>query len=224
MFCMKMFRLVLVIALLLSSSATYPQSSFSKSNFAIGLTTGYNNGMGFQGNLLLKNFAEEFPFNIKLSFGVSFMDPGKSAEARKIFINDATNGTPEKRGKLLDLRADFLYNFTGRTYFYAGPRYAMSTGNFNYIGGNEDFDVTSNQWGAGVGVDNYFRISQALDLIFSFGYDYFFISTLYGHDTSYSPDGEDVNGREDFTFQDADDAINQPKHNVKAMIGLSYNL
>ena len=220
---MKMFRLVLVIALLLSSSATYPQSSFSKSNFAIGLTTGYNNGMGFQGNLLLKNFAEEFPFNIKLSFGVSFMDPGKSAEARKIFINDATNGTPEKRGKLLDLRADFLYNFTGRTYFYAVPRYAMYTGNFNYIGGNEDFDVTSNQWGAGVGVDNYFRISQALDLIFSFGYDYFFISTLYGHDTSYSPDGEDVNGREDFTFQDADDAINQPKHNVKAMIGLSYN-
>jgi hypothetical protein len=60
-------------------------------------------------------------------------------------------------------------------------------------------------------------------LIFSFGYDYFFISTLYGHDTSYSPDGENVNGREDFTFQDADNAINQPKHNVKAMIGLSYN-
>ena len=221
---MKMFRLAVLIAFLLSSSATYSQSSFSKSNFAVGLTTGYNNGVGFQGNLLLKNFAEEFPFNIKLSFGLSFMDPGKSAEARKIFINDATNGTPEKNGKLLDFRADFLYNFAGRTYFYAGPRYVMYTGNFNYIGGNEDFDVTSNQWGAGVGVDNYFRISQAIDLIFSFGYDYFFISTLYGHDTSYSPDGENVNGREDFTFQDADNAINQPKHNVKAMIGLSYNL
>lgn len=220
---MKMFRLVVIAALIFSANTIFPQNNFTRSNFAVGLMGGYNHGMGFQGNFLLKNFAEEFPFNIKIGFGVSFMDPGKSAEVRQIFINDATNGTPTKGGKLLDFRADFLYNFAGRTYFYAGPRYTMFTGNFNYIGGNEDFDVTTNQWGAGAGVENYFRISQALDLMFSFGYDFFFTSTLYGHDTSYSPDGEDINGREDFTFQDADEAINQPKHNVKAMVGLSYN-
>jgi hypothetical protein len=99
----------------------------------------------------------------------------------------------------------------------------MFTGNFNFVGGNEDFDITSNQWGAGIGVENYFRITPALDLVFSFGYDYFFSSTLYGHDTSYSPDGQDVNGRKDFTFEDADNAVNQPKHNIKAMVGLGYN-
>jgi hypothetical protein len=62
-----------------------------------------------------------------------------------------------------------------------------------------------------------------LDLVFSLGYDYFFTSSLNGHDTSYSPDNENVNDRQGFTFQDADDAINQPKHNLKAMVGLSYN-
>ena len=37
------------------------------------------------------------------------------------------------------------------------------------------------------------------------------------------PDGQNVNDRKNFTFADADEAINQPKHNVKAMAGLSYN-
>jgi hypothetical protein len=46
---------------------------------------------------------------------------------------------------------------------------------------------------------------------------------LYGHDTSYSPDGENVNDRKGFTFEDADNAVNQPKHNLKAMVGLGYN-
>lgn len=212
-----------LVFLLSLTIVTLPQNINSRTALAGGLQFGYSNGIGFQGNLVLKNFAEGFPFNIKISMGLSFLDPGKTAEARAIFINDAANGVPEKGGRLIDFRADFLYNFAGRTYIYAGPRFAMFKGNFNFIGGNEDFDVTSNQWGAGIGLENYFRISPVLDLVFSFGYDYFFSSTLYGHDTSYSPDGQDVNGRKNFTFEDADKAINQPKHNLKAMAGLSYN-
>lgn len=217
----KLYLLIIVFAI--CSELILAQKFNSPTNIAGGISFGYNNGLGFQGSLLLKNIAEGFPFNIKIGLGLSFLDPGKPAEAREIFINDATNGVPEKAGKLIDFRADFLYNFSGRNYLYAGPRFAMFTANFNYVGGNENFDVTSNQWGAGIGVENYFKVSPVLDLVFNLGYDYFFSSTLYGHDTSYSPDGQDVNARKDFTYTDADNAVNQPKHNIKAMVGLSYN-
>jgi hypothetical protein len=218
-----MKRILMLIVCICTLSTIFPQNYNPRTTVSGGVQAGYSNGLGFQGNFMLKNFAEGFPFDIKISAGLSFLDPGKSAEARELFINDATDGVPEKGGKLTDLRADFLYNISGRTYVYAGPRFAMFTGNFNYVGGNEDFDVTSNLWGAGIGIENYFRMAQALDLVFSFGYDYFFSSTLHGHDTSYSPDGENVNGRKNFAFADADEAINQPKHNVKAMVGISYN-
>lgn len=220
---MKRVCLLVFLGFLIISQSTLPQNIYNRTSVAGGFLVGYNNGVGFQGSVLLKNFAEGLPVNLKIGLGFSFLNPGKAAEAREIFINDATNGVPEKAGRLIDFRADFLYNITGRTYISIGPRFSMFTGNFNYVGGNEDFDITSNQWGAGLGVENYFRISPALDLVFSLGYDYFFASTLYGHDTSYSPDNENVNDRENFTFQDADDAINQPKHSLKAMVGLNYN-
>jgi hypothetical protein len=201
----------------------FAQNFNPRTNIAGGVFFGYNNGVGFGGNVLLKNLAEGFPFNIKLGVGFSFLNPGKPDAVREMFINDATDGVPEKAGRLVDLRADFLYNFSGRNHLYAGPRFALFTGNFNYVGGNEDFDITSNQWGLGVGAESYFRISPVIDLVFSVGYDYFFSSAFYGHDTFYSPDGEIVNGRKDFTYEDADDAVNQPKHNLKATVGLSYN-
>ena len=220
---MKKVLMLMLIVVFSSLSLTLSQNFNSRTTFASGIQAGYNNGIGFQGSFTIKNLAEGFPFNVKLAVGLSFSDPGIPLKAREIFINDATNGVPEKGGKLVDFRADFLYNIGARTYFYAGPRFTMFTGNFDFVGGNEDFDVTSKQWGAGVGVENYFRISPVLDLVLSFGYDYFFPNTLYAHDTSYSPDGQNVNDRKNFTFADADEAINQPKHNVKAMAGLSYN-
>lgn len=203
--------------------AAFSQSSLQKVAYAAGLQAGYNNGLGFQGSFTIRNLAEDFPFSIKLGVGVSFLDPGIPLDAREIFINDATNGVPEKSGKLIDFRADFLYQLTNRTYLYAGPRFSMFTANFNFIGGNEDFDITTNQWGAGVGVENAFRITPMLDLVFNFGYDFFFASTLYGHDTSYSPDGQNVNQRKDFTYDDADKSVNQPKHSFRVMAGLNYN-
>ena len=54
------------------------------------------------------------------------------------------------------------------------------------------------------------------------GADYFFQGTLKGHDTAYSPDGDDVNPREDYTYDDADNAVNQPKFLGRFMIGINY--
>jgi len=63
------------------------------------------------------------------------------------------------------------------------------------------------------------------------GVDYYFPSTLRGHDTSYSPDNDNVNPHNDnengdipFTYKDADKAIKQPRFMPRAMIGVNYSL
>lgn len=193
-----------------------------------GVQFGLYNGVGGHLMVLVSNFAENFPFSVKLGAGLSYLDAGDPMAARRIFINNNTNGVPEKIGKVYDFNLDFLYRKSVlgliRNYFYVGPRYSLFSANFSYIGGNEDFDVTSSQWGVGIGVENYFRIISNVDLVLNFGYDYYLSETLYGHDTSYNPDGQDVNPREDYTYKDADDAINQPKHQIKALIGFNLTL
>jgi len=221
-----------VILLLMITCSLLGQSkdpSFKRiTHFSVGAQLGLYNGFGTQVNLLISNFADDFPFSAKLGIGLSFMDPGDPIAARRIFINNNTNGIPEESGQAWNFNLDFLYrtSFLGikRNYLYAGPRYTLFTGNFNFIGGNENFDVTSNQWGVGGGLENYFSIVPAIDLVINLGYDYYFSETLHGHDTSYSPNGQDINPREDYTYSDADKAIEQPKHQMKAFIGINYKL
>lgn len=68
-------------------------------------------------------------------------------------------------------------------------------------------------------------------MLVAVGLDYFFNSTLTGHDTSYSPDNDNVNARDDnandnieFTYKDADKAIKQPNFMPRVLIGLVYKL
>jgi hypothetical protein len=226
----RVLKKIIIIVLFVSSillSQKKDHFDYNKTHFSVGVQFGMFNGVGGKINFLTSKFADNFPFSAKFSLGLSSLNAGDALAARKIFINNNTNGIPEQSGSTLNLEMDFMYKYTifhlYRNYFYVGPRYIMFTGNFNYVGGNEDFDVTSNQWGVGVGVENFFRIVPSIDLVLNFGYDYYLSNTLYGHDTSYTPDGTDLNPREDYTFNDADNAINQPQHQLKAMIGFSYN-
>ena len=57
----------------------------------------------------------------------------------------------------------------------------------------------------------------------SLGGEYFFSGTLEGHDAAYSPNGEMINQRENFSYANADHAINQPKLQPKLMMGLNYH-
>ncbi|MCB0274055.1 MAG: hypothetical protein KDI06_04535 [Calditrichaeota bacterium] len=195
-------------------------------NFQIGGETGFNSGVSVKTNVLFRNIAKDFPFMLRAGVGYTALNPGNSAEARRIFINNATNGTPEKRGWLWDMRLDFLYPVKWfslkRGYFYAGPRFSKFTGNFNYVGGNENFDVTSNAWGFGGGLESHFPMTKRFDFILSAGLDYYATRRLQGHDTSYSPDGETINGREDYTYENADNAINQPKLTPHISLGINF--
>ena len=235
---MKIRSSIIIIMLVCLSVGiiTYAQDSNSGNiKFSTGLVTGYNRGYAIQANITLYNFADVFPFELRFAAGYTFLNPGNAADARRIFINNATNGVPEKKGGSFDFRFDVMlrksFLIIDHSYIVFGPRFASFKGNFKFIGGNEDFDVVSKQWGLGGGIENHFKMTQLMDLVFVFGLDYYFPSTLKGHDTSYSPDNDNVNPREDiynddqsFTYKDADKAIRQPRLMPRAMVGLSFNL
>lgn len=224
---MKSILKIFVVLLLFVPFSLLSQNTPRENQFSAGLQLGYYNGFSIGANAKIANFAEDFPLQAKLGFGYTSTSGGNALDARKIFINNNTNGVPEESGDILDFRLDFMYNVnllsTKRTFIVFGPRYTTFTAFFSYIGGNEEFKVESNQWGIGAGLESYFRMSSKFDLVLHAGYDYFFPSKLHGHDTTYSPDDNNVNPREDYKYADADDAINQPKHMLRLMIGFNYN-
>ncbi len=226
----------LIVGVILISSQAYSQVPENKtSQLQASIMTGYSGGFSVQGNILLKNISNDFPFDLRAGIGYSMFNPGIAADARRIFINNATNGVPEKVGSAFDYRLDFMLKKTvfgiSNSYLLIGPRYSSFKGNFKFIGGNEDFDVVSKQWGVGTGFENHFKVSERLEIVFSAGLDFYYPNTLKGHDTSYSPDNDNINPRDDnengdieFVYKDADKAINQPKFVPRAMIGFSLKL
>jgi len=224
-------KATLILGLILSlNSALMAQTNpgaDSKAHFSAGLLMGYSSGFSIQGYGLVSNFAEGFPLRARLGLGYVATEPGDALAARRIFINDATNGIPEESGRTWALKLDVQYPVSllsmERAFLFGGLRYARFTGNFKFVGGNEDFDVTSNHWGLGAGLESYFMVSPRFDMVLTAGLDYFFSSSLSGHDTSYSPEGEDQNPRNDYTYSDADAAIGQPKLDPVLMLGFAYN-
>ena len=209
-------------------SAQVGSTGVRKAQFSTGVSLGYHYGFSVQGHLMVGGFADNFPLSARAAIGYSGTQPGNALDSRRIFINDATNGFPEKSGHVWEFRFDLLYPVKlmnlQRAFLFAGPRYARFTGNFKFVDGNEDFDIRSKQWGFGGGVQSFFRMTPRVDLTLTVGADYFLESTLTGHDTSYDPSGEDINPRHDYTYDDADKAINQPKLEFQAMFGFSYSL
>ncbi|MCB0281773.1 MAG: hypothetical protein H6627_06315 [Calditrichae bacterium] len=214
--------------LLLSLIVLFLPGAVFSGNYQLGADLGYRGGLNISASGLVTNLAKGFPFFVRAGLSYTSIDPGKSAAARRIFINNATNGTPEKNGSIWDLRFDLLYKVNWfslkNAYFFAGPRYAWFNGNFNYVGGNENFDVTSSEWGFGAGLETHYPVSNNMNLILGAGLDYYSTNVLKGHDTSYSSDGEIINGREDYNYDDADGAINQPTFEPRLIIGLTYLL
>ncbi len=192
------------------------------------LNVGYNGGGAWKAGAAVSQLSPSSRFALEINVGHSSFDPGNAGDARRIFINDNQGGTIKKSGTTWEFSFNLLYRLHAghlpEFYLFLGPRYAKFTGNFKFIGNNEDFDVTSHHWGMGVGVASFIAISKKIDFLIRGGTDYFQSAALYGHDTTYSPKGEDINPRNDYTYSDADNAVNQPKLNLQLMFGLSYSL
>ena len=185
---------------------------------------------GFLLNTTVSDFARGFPWDVRFGFAYSSLDPGDPAAARRVFINDGTNGVPQEDGQAWDLRCDLLFDFDylekHDTYLFVGPRYSQFVGSFKYVGGNEEFDVSSNQWGIGGGIEGRYRFmhSAKTDLVVSAMLDYYLEDSLSGHDTTYDPSGGDINPRRSYTWSDADSAIKQPKLMPRLMVGINHRL
>ena len=234
---MNFLKPTLILAFLASSSFIFSQTNIQDkdSGFSLGLVSGYNRGFGLNASLTAINPLESLDVQLRFGLGYTRLDPGNSADARRIFINNATNGVPEEKGRTFDYRLDFLWGADlfdlEESYLVVGPRYSSFRGNFKYIGGNEDFDVTARQLGLGLGSETHFKINPRMDLVAAAGLDYFFNSTLKGHDTSYNPGNDNVNPRNDnanndveFTFKDANKSIKQPQFMPRLFLGVLYRL
>ena len=83
--------------------------------FRAGVVAGYTGGVGVGMNASVSDFAEGFPMALRIGVGYTSREPGNAADARRIFINDATNGTPEENGWMWDYRLDLMYQFGWRS-------------------------------------------------------------------------------------------------------------
>lgn len=221
-------RSMLLVVALGSIVSTCRIETAGAAGYRLGLLAGTHGGPGASLQITAYELAPGATWKTRLGATYSTRNPGRADEAREIFINDADNGTPEKSGRLWTLALDLLFPLwageEGSIDLYAGPRYASFTGNFRYVGGNEDFDVRQKTWAFGGGLEHRLPLSRRVGLQLQAGADAYLKSTLSGHDTSYSPDGDDVNARKEFDFDDADEAIEQPTVEMRAMAGLQIRL
>jgi len=225
----KLFLTTIVFALFANVSISQPLPIFSAApKYFLDIQTGYTNNFAISVSGTIADFTYDVPLAIKFGMSYNFRDAGDPWAARKIFINDNTDGDPQKSAHSFDFRMDFAYPLNifpvRKTYLYAGPRLSFYTATFEFVGGNEFFDIQSTQFGLGTGLETHLGISQNLSFVISGAFDYFFDSELGGHDTFYNPDGTEISGRLDYTYEDADEAISQPNYEVRLMVGLCFSL
>jgi hypothetical protein len=211
--------------LLMSSLLALTAASSVAAQLTTGLNLGHAMAPGAELTAEVAGFAEGMPFSLRAGVGYAQPDGGDAVAARRVFINDATNGTPESSGKAwsgrLDLVREFDHSLLDGARVYAGPRFAAFTGNFNYVGGNEDFDVRSNHWGWGGGLEWRWPVGDTMNFSLGGGADWYLAARMQGHDTAYEPEGEAGTERGDYRYEDADEAINQPTLEWRIGLGLS---
>ncbi len=197
-------------------------------DFVAGMNMGTEAGFGVHLHGTFRDFTRDVPLSLRLAVGYHVANAGDPYLARRVFINDNTNGTPEDSAKYLQFRCDLLFPLlkAGRQqiHLFGGVRHARYKAEFIYVGGNEDFEIRTNPWGLGLGVESYFPLSDSAEFMLQLGVDHFLDAEIYGHDTTYTPDGDHINPRDGYGYDDADDAIDQPRTEILAMVGIQFRL
>lgn len=203
-------------------------SPLQAGDFRAGLNLGTEAGFGGHLHGTFYNFTQDLPLSARFTLGYHKANAGDPYAARRVFINNNTNGTPEDSAKYLQARFDLVFPLMKmgpqQIYLFGGPRLAKYAAEFVYVGGNEDFEVKTNPWGIGFGLESYFAINDRADFMIQVGLDHFMKSDLEGHDTTYTADGDHINPREDYTWDSANEAVDQPETEVLIMVGLQLKL
>jgi len=214
--------IIIVVLACAFTGAPVARAATSEGSFFFGT----NGGGSAMASFAVSPLAVTLPLRLRGSLGYAAMNPGAPENARHVFINDASGGTPEKHGRLWTLGFDFLCPIAGgserRLDAYAGPRYGLFDAHFRYVGDNEEFDVTTHSWGAGAGLEGSVALGTRVAMSLLGGAEAFLPSDLHGHDATYSPNDENINARGKHTYADADQAIHQPKVEARIMAGITY--
>src|ERR1017187_408510 len=112
------------------------------------LMAGYYKGPSVSGTFGLSNLFETVPLGVEIGLGYSWTSAGDGILARRVFINDNTGGNNDAQssGGVLDLGLNATYPLN-QTYgpvkfvVFGGPRYSHYDVRWDYVGGNEDFDI-----------------------------------------------------------------------------------
>jgi len=225
----KIEYLVLVFAFIFTD---FVYGASQSPQYQVYLNSGYFNGFSILLGFGINNISPALPIGVEADLGYTHQsDPGRAVEARKVFINDGTagNNNVKESATMYSINVDFKYPLYKRSNIivdlYVGPRYADYSAQFEYSGGNEQFAPTSKNWGLGTGLKTSFEITRKMDIGFNTGIDYFFPSTISGHGQFYyNPSGVDDNPRNNYTYADADNVIDQPAITPKFLFFIGYKL
>jgi hypothetical protein len=220
-----MKKVIVILAALLSIGPVLGSQELRQ-----GISLGYQEDIAGVMTLDVEKINGNIPFSFGIFAGFSYQfDSGNAEAARKIFINDNAGGTIEKFGTSIFLGADFRYALSTPgdmdLRIFAGPRGVFYQAHYAFLGDNEDFDVRSNQGGVGGGLQAIIPVNGRFDFNLSAGVAYYFPATLQGHgEFLYNPDSVDDNPRNDYTWEDADGAVNQPGLSIPVFFGIRWKL
>ncbi|MDC7219059.1 MAG: hypothetical protein PQJ59_03900 [Spirochaetales bacterium] len=193
------------------------------------IATGYYGDAGITFALRLEEESKRSPFFIQARGGYIYQtDSGNATDARAIFINDNSGGNVEKYGEsylaALDLgwkwksleKMSVELTLSGLWNYYLA--------HYSFIGDNEAFTVTTKPFGIGVGAALRMPLSNSRSsLMLKGGAEYFPKAQLNAHGTYYyTPSGEDDKPRDGYSYDDADEAVNQPRFRPYLLIGYLY--
>lgn len=227
---MKMMRtsiLTALVALTLAPSA----HALTKYNILAG---GYYDGPSVFGAVGLGEIFEKVPLGFELELGYSWTRKGDAILAAQVFINQNQNNNYDNisSGGVLDFGMNFTYPLIQnygpvKFHVYGGPRYARWAVRHQYVGNNEDFDVVSHVWGLGSGLRGVLPLNKDFSAMMQLGLDFYFRSSIYGHDATYYPNNANINARDNgagytYTYDDALRATTVPRLRPRVMVGIMF--
>jgi hypothetical protein len=227
-------RLWFVLATLCAAVISAPAHALEKYDILMG---GYYDGPSVSGTIGLANIFEKVPVGFEVELGYSWTPAGDGILARRVFINDATGGDNDAQssGGVLDFGFNATYPLIQsygpiKFYVFGGPRIGHYDVRWDYVGGDEDFDIVSWVYGLGGGLRGTMPLGKSFLAVMQLGVDYYPRSAIYGHDATYYPNDSNVNARTatsppvgyTWTYADAEAATTVPHIRPRVMVGIQF--
>lgn len=193
------------------------------------LAVGYYDDLGVSLGLRIEDPTLKIPFYLQARVGTAYqIEPGNAEDARKIFINDNTGGNIEEYGISYFVGLDFGWRLVLKEAIQVelnvSGLWNHYEAHFSFIGNNESFSVKTDALGLGVGGNLRIVFSEKKSsLLVKCGVEFYPKTQIDAHGTYYyTPDGTDDSPRNAYTYDDADESINQPWFRPYIQIGIIF--